>query len=85
MARQDMSFQEIILNEILIGKQLVYNDVLETISSIQFEPKTRQVIVETISGKIFTAFKDDIFEWEVLVETPRVIIVNERLKGKIKK
>ena len=59
------SFQEILFNEVFVGKKIVFNDNVETIAEVQFEPRTRQVLVKTESGEEFTAFKDDEFQWEV--------------------
>lgn len=81
MALQKASFQEIILREIFIGNKIMYKGVLEVIKDIQFEPKTRQIIIETDSGVIFTCFKDDEFEFDLLSTVEKLKPNAERLKG----
>jgi len=78
----ETSFQQLIFDEIFIGKKIYCNDILEIISVIGYEPDTRRVIFKTASGKEFTALKDELFEWEV--NAPKETIrPKKRVKGKI--
>ena len=81
MALQKASFQEIMLREIFIGNKIMYKEKLESIKNIQFEPKTRQIIVETESGIIFPCFKDDEFDFDLLSTIDKLKPNSERLKG----
>ena len=81
MALQKASFQEIMLREVFIGNKIMYKDFLETIKNIQFEPKTRQIVIETESGIIFSCFKDDEFEFDLLSTTDKLQPNSDRLKG----
>ncbi len=85
MAYQRRSFEEIVYNEVLSGKKLLNNGVLVTIDSIQIEPRSRQIIVGTVEGDKFTCFKDDVFDFEVLVANHKPSIKTNKKRNKGKK
>jgi len=85
MAFQRRSFEEVVYNSILVGKQIRNNGTLVTIDSIQIEPKSRQILVGTVEGENFTCFKDDVFEFEVLPENHKKSIKTNKKRNKGKK
>lgn len=72
MAIVKLSFQEMIMSETLVGKSLMIDGNQETITEIQFEPMTRQIIFKTDTGGEYTAFKDRAFDWVLDSDKPRI-------------
>jgi hypothetical protein len=72
MDTEKISFVERIYQEILVGEKMIVDGNTEVIYDVQFEPKTRQLIIEFTSGLKVTAHKDDEFEFIRDVKRPRI-------------
>jgi hypothetical protein len=79
MAVEKISFVERVYQEVLVNEKIIVDGVEETVYDVQFEPKTRQVLIEFVSGLKVTAHKDDEFEFVRDVVRPR-IVPQRRLK-----
>lgn len=69
---EKISFTERVFLEVLVGEQIKVEGITETVFDVQFEPKTRQLLIEFISGLSVTAHKDDEFEFVRDVKRPRI-------------
>jgi len=69
---EKISFTERVFLEVLTGEQIFVDGEVETIIDVQFEPKTRQLMLKFVSGVEVTAHKDDEFEFVVDVKRPRI-------------
>ena len=72
MATEKISFVERILLEVLVNEKIIVEGETKTIYDIQFEPKTRQVLIEFTDGSTYTANKDDEFDFVRDVKRPRL-------------
>ena len=75
---EKISFTERVFLEVLVGEKIMVDGAKETIYDVQFEPKTRQLLIEFTSGLAVTAHKDE-FEFVRDVKRPRIKPV-KRLK-----
>jgi hypothetical protein len=69
---EKISFTERVFLEVLVGEKIMVNGAKETIYDVQFEPKTRQLLIEFTSGLAVTAHKDDEFKFVRDVKRPRI-------------
>jgi len=76
---EKISFTERVFLEVLVGERIKVDGVTETIADVQFEPQTRQLLIEFVSGLKVTAHKDAEFEFVRDVQRTR-IQPTERLK-----
>ncbi len=81
MPLQSGNFTEIMLRSAFIGEKIMYDDVAEEISNINFEPKTNQVTIETVSGKSFPCHIDEEHEFDLAATYGKIKPANERLAG----
>ncbi len=69
---EKISFTERVFLEVLVGEKIKVDGRTETIFDVQFEPKTRQLLIEFTSGLAVTAHKDDEFQFIRDVKRPRI-------------
>lgn len=69
---EKISFTERVFLEVLVGERIKVDGATETIYDVQFEPKTRQLLIEFTSGLKVTAHKDDEFDFVRDVQRPRI-------------
>lgn len=82
MAKTNFTFDEMVYNTVVSGKNIYYGDVLKTIDYVKLVKDTRQVQIVCTDGDVFLANQDDIFEWEVNTPKPLVQPNKPKLKGK---
>ena len=81
MATAQFTFDEMVYNSIVNGKQIYYDDVLYTIDYVKIVKNTRQVLIVTTSGDSFIVNQDDVFTFEVNNPKPMVLPNKSKLKG----
>lgn len=79
MATEKISFVEYQFKDTFAGKQMIVEGETKTIVDLQFEPKTRQILLEYSDGSKYTVHKDQIVEFVVDTERDR-IKPNKRIK-----
>lgn len=80
MAKAVFTFDEMVYNSVVNGKQIYYSDETKTIDYVKLFKDTRQVEIHCSDGDVFLANQDDAFEFEV--NTPKV--KSQPTKPKIK-
>lgn len=81
MATAQFTFDEMVYNAVVNGKQIYYNEILYTIDYVKLVKSTRQVLVVTTDGESFLVNQDDVFTFEVNVPKPIVTPTKPKLKG----
>jgi hypothetical protein len=81
MAIAHFTFDEMVYNSIVNGKQIYYNEILYTIDYVKLVKNTRQVLIVTTSGDSFIVNQDDVFTFEVNTPKPMVTPNKSKLKG----
>lgn len=82
MAKTNFTFDEMVYNTVIGGKNIYYDSELKTISYVKLIKDTRQVQIICTDGDVFLANQDDVFEWEVNNPKPLVQPNKSKLKGK---
>jgi hypothetical protein len=72
MATEKISFVERIMLEVLVNEKIIVEGETKTIYDIQFEPITRQVLIQFTDGSTYTANKDEEYEFVRDVKRPRL-------------
>jgi len=67
-----ISFTERVFQEVLVGEKIMVEGATEVIYDVQFEPLTRQLLIEFTSGLAVTAHKDEDYEFVRDVKRPRI-------------
>jgi len=80
----ESSFVEMSWRLAFAGKEVNYNGEWVVIKDIDFEPRTRQLTVETECGKQFLALKDDPFEWKYTESVQRKKPTHKRMRRRRK-
>ncbi len=81
MATAQFTFDEMVYNAVVNGKQIYYNEILYTIDYVKLVKSTRQVLVVTTDGDSFLVNQDDVFTFEVNTPKPVVTPTKPKLKG----
>ena len=81
MAIAQFTFDEMVYNSVVNGKQIYYNDVLYIIDYVKIVKNTRQVLVVSVEGDSFLVNQDDVFNFEVNTPKPMVTPSKPKLKG----
>lgn len=84
MAKATFTFDEMVYNSIVNGKQIYYNDEIKVIDYVKLVKDTRQVQIICQDGEVFLVNQDDVFEFEVNSPKPMVQPTKPKLKGKNK-
>jgi hypothetical protein len=82
MAKTSFTFDEMVYNTVVGGKQIYYDDVVKTIDYVKLVKDTRQVQVHCTDGDIFLANQDDEFDFEVNIVKLKGQPNKPKLKGK---
>lgn len=82
MAKTNFTFDEMVYNTVVSGKNIYYDTELKTISYVKLIKDTRQIQIICTDGDVFLANQDDVFEWEVNNPKPLVQPNKAKLKGK---
>jgi len=69
---EKISFTERVFLEVLVGEKIMVDGAKLQIYDVQFEPKTRQLLIEFTNGLSVTAHKDNEFEFVRDVKRPRI-------------
>ena len=72
MATEKISFVEYQFKNTFVGKQMIVEGETKTIIDLQFEPKTRQILIEYSDGSKYTVHKDQIVEFVTESQRPRI-------------
>lgn len=81
MAQASFTFDEMIYNTIVTGKQIYYDGQPKIIDYVKLTKNTRQIQVHCTDGLIFLANQDDEFTFEVNNPKPLKKPNNSKLKG----
>lgn len=81
MATAQFTFDEMVYNSVVSGKQIYYNNTLYTIDYVKLVKNTRQVLIVTVGGDSFLVNQDDVFTFEVNTPKPMVTPNKSKLKG----
>jgi hypothetical protein len=82
MAKAVFTFDEMVYNSVVSGKQIYYDGETKTIDYVKLFKDTRQVEVHATDGDIFLANQDDEFEFEVTTPKPKGQPTKPKLRGK---
>jgi hypothetical protein len=69
MAKASFTFDEMVYNTVVNGKQIYYNNELKTIDYVKLMKSTRQLQIVCVDSSVFLANQDDVFDFEV--NTPK--------------
>lgn len=81
MAKAKFTFDEMVYNTVVNGKQIYHNDDLKTIDYVKLMKDTRQLQVICQDGSVFLANQDDVFEFEVNNIKSKLPITSPKIKG----
>jgi hypothetical protein len=81
MAKTSFTFDEMVYNTVVSGKQIYYENETKTIDYVKMVKDTRQVQVICTDGDVFLANQDDEFFFEVNTPKPLVEPNKPKLKG----
>lgn len=81
MAKVGFTFDEMVYNTVVGGKQIYYNDIIKVIDYVKLIKDTRQVQVVCSDGDVFLANQDDEFFFEVNNPKPMLSPNKSKLKG----
>lgn len=82
MSKTTFTFDEMVYNSVVNGKQIYYNDQVKVIDYVKLFKDTRQVEIHCQDGDVFLANQDDAFEFEVTTPKPKSQPTLPKLKGK---
>jgi hypothetical protein len=81
MAKTSFTFDEMVYNTVVNGKQIYYNEELKTIDYVKLVKDTRQLQIVCTDGDAFLANQDDEFFFDVNLPKPLVQPNKSKLKG----
>lgn len=81
MAKTSFTFDEMVYNSVVSGKQIYYGDTTKTIDYVKIVKDTRQIQIVCTDGDVFLANQDDEFFFEVTTPKPLVQPNKPKLKG----
>jgi hypothetical protein len=79
MAKTSFTFDEMVYNTVVGGKQIYYDNTLKIIDYVKLVKDTRQVQIHCTDGDIFLANQDDEFDFEVNIVKLKGQPNNERV------
>lgn len=80
MAKASFTFDEMVYNTVVNGKQIYYDDELKTIDYVKLMKDTRQLQIICQDGSVFLANQDDEFFFEVNNLKPKKPITLSKIK-----
>lgn len=80
MAQATFSFDEMVYNSIVSGKQIWHKEVLYTIDYVKFSKLAREILVVCTDGTAFKTSQDEPKLWEVNTVKEFVKPTKEKLK-----
>lgn len=80
MAKASFTFDEMVYNTVVNGKQIYYDDELKTIDYVKLMKDTRQLQIICQDGSVFLANQDDEFFFEVNNPKPKKPITLSKIK-----
>ena len=81
MATASFTFDEMIYNSIVNGKQIYYENELKTINYVKMVKDTRQIQIICTDDEVFLVNQDDVFNFEVNTLKPIATPTKAKLKG----
>lgn len=81
MAKANFTFDEMVYNSIVNGKQIYYNEEVKIIDYVKLVKDTRQIQVICKDGDVFLVNQDDVFQFEVNTPKPMILPTKPKLKG----
>ena len=72
METEFISCVERVFKETIINEQLIVEGDTKTVEDMQFEPKTRQILLQFTDGSAYTVHKDQPLEFVTPVKRPRI-------------
>lgn len=81
MAKASFTFDEMVYNTVVNGKQIYHNGNLKTIDYVKLMKDTRQLQVVCQDGDVFLANQDDVFEFEVNNIKSKMPVTLSKIKG----
>jgi len=81
MAVASFTFDEMVYNTVVNGKQIYHNGDLKTIDYVKLMKDTRQLQVICQDGSVFLANQDDIFDFEVNNIKSKMPVTLPKIKG----
>ncbi len=79
--KTSFTFDEMVYNTVVSGKQIYYEDEIKIISYVKIIKDTRQIQVICDDGDVFLANQDDEFFFEVNTPKPMVQPNKSKLNG----
>jgi hypothetical protein len=80
MATASFTFDEMVYNTVVNGKQIYYNGELKTINYVKLMKDTRQMQIVCQDGDVFLANQDDSFLFEVNTPKAKMPITLSKIK-----
>ncbi len=80
MATASFTFDEMVYNTVVNGKQIYYDGQLKTIDYVKLMKDTRQMQVICQDGSVFLANQDDTFLFEVNTPKSKMPVTLSKIK-----
>ena len=80
MATASFTFDEMVYNTVVNGKQIYYNNELKTIDYVKLMKDTRQLQIVCVDNSVFLANQDDIFDFEVNTPKDKKTVTLSKIK-----
>jgi len=80
MAKASFTFDEMVYNTVVNGKQIYYNNELKTIDYVKLMKDTRQLQIVCVDNSVFLANQDDIFDFEVNTPKDKKTVTLSKIK-----
>lgn len=81
MATASFTFDEMVYNTVVNGKQIYHNGDLKTIDYVKLMKDTRQLQIVCQDGSVFLANQDDVFQFEVNNIKSKLPVTLPKIKG----
>lgn len=81
MAKAKFTFDEMVYNSVVNGKQIYYGEVIKTISYVKLVKDTRQIQIHCDDGSVFLANQDEEFGFEVTTSKNKSQPTLPKLRG----
>lgn len=81
MATASFTFDEMVYNTVVNGKQIYHNGDLKTIDYVKLMKDTRQLQIVCQNGDVFLANQDDVFDFEVTTPKDKKVVTLPKIKG----
>ena len=81
MATASFTFDEMVYNTVVNGKQIYHNGDLKTIDYVKLMKDTRQLQIVCQDGSVFLANQDGVFDFEVNNIKSKLPVTLPKIKG----